>query len=72
MQDKTKLLLWFTPGQINIISISIYVILLVIFMIIGAFLKRKIKKEKLGEEFKFEDVKKDIEEKKMLAVKLRN
>ena len=41
-------------------------------MIIGAFLKRKIKKEKLGEEFKFEDVKKDIEEKKMLAVKLRN
>jgi hypothetical protein len=63
----------FTPGEIDAINIGIYLIALIVFTIIGVILKKKIKKEKLlsGEEFRLEDVQKDIEKVKILALELR-
>lgn len=60
----------FAPGEINILNITVYLAALVVFTIVGVILKKKIKKEKLlsGEEFKLEDVQKDIENSKMLAL----
>ena len=60
----------FAPGEINILNITLYLAALVVFTIVGVILKKKIKKEKLlsGEEFKLEDVQKDIENSKMLAL----
>ncbi len=61
------------PGEIDLLSIVLYLSSLIIFTIIGALLKRRIKKEKLssGEEFKLEDVQKDIDKAKILALELR-
>ena len=62
-----------TPGDISLWSILLYFALLLIFTIIGAFLKKKIKKEKLVsvDDFRIEDIKRDIEKAKILALELR-
>jgi hypothetical protein len=62
-----------TPGDISLLSILLYFVLLLIFTIIGAFLKKKIKKEKLVsvDDFRIEDIKRDIEKAKILALELR-
>lgn len=52
------------------LNIGIYLIALIVFTIVGVVLKKKIKKEKMlsGEEFRLEDVQKDIEKAKILAL----
>jgi hypothetical protein len=47
--------------------------MLIIFTIIGTLLKKRIKREKMtsGEDFKIEEVKKDIDKAKILALELR-
>lgn len=63
----------FSPGEIDLLNIGVYLIALVVFTLIGVVLKKRIKKEKLlsGEEFRLEDVQKDIERAKILALELR-
>jgi hypothetical protein len=48
-ENKTisALSIWLTPGDISFLSISLYILSLLIFIIIGAVFKKKIKKEKL-------------------------
>ncbi len=64
---------WLTPGSITLLSILLYLASLIIFTIIGGCLKKRIKKEKSTsiEDFRIEDVKKDIEKAKILALELR-
>jgi hypothetical protein len=59
-----------SPGAIDVLNIGIYLIALIVFTIVGVVLKKKIKKEKMlsGEEFRLEDVQKDIEKAKILAL----
>lgn len=51
----------------------LYFAFLIILTVIGAFLKKKIKKERLTsvEEFRIEDIQRDIDKAKILALELR-
>lgn len=73
VRDDSFLADWFTPGSLSLLSILLYLVFLILLTIVGAVLKKRIKKEKLasGEDFKIEEVKRDIEQAKILALELR-
>ena len=73
VKKESDVLKLFSPGEIDVLNITIYLFALVLFTIIGVVLKKRIKKEKMlsGEEFRLEDVQKDIDRAKILALELR-
>jgi hypothetical protein len=62
VKEESFLAEWFTPGDFSLLSILLYLACLIILTIVGAVLKKRIKKEKSasGEDFKIEEVKRDI------------
>jgi len=66
--------IWIVPGQIDLISITCYIGLLVAFVIFGVIIRRQIKKIKAKYddiECDFEALKKEMKEEKILTEKLK-